>query len=99
MIPPVEVPATTSNSSATGLPVHRSISSSTIAGMIPRMPPPSMERILVTSSFDMLRPRWSGARDIALLAVQALGERAGRVGAEAPHLARYRVGHGLGRRQ
>ena len=46
-IPPVEVPAITSKSSAMGRPVRRSISDSTVAGMMPRMPPPSMERIRV----------------------------------------------------
>jgi hypothetical protein len=45
-MPPVEVPAMRSKSSQTGLPVRRSISESTIAGMMPRMPPPSMLRIL-----------------------------------------------------
>jgi hypothetical protein len=43
-MPPVDVPAIRSKVSATGLPVSRSSSASTIAGMIPRIPPPSMER-------------------------------------------------------
>src|SRR5215212_10021912 len=46
-MPPVEVPAIRSNSSATGLCARRSSSASTRAGMIPRMPPPSIERIRV----------------------------------------------------
>src|ERR1700710_566033 len=43
-MPPVEVPAMRSNSSAVRRPVRRSISASTRAGMRPRMPPPSMQR-------------------------------------------------------
>ena len=43
-MPPVEVPAIRSNSSAVGRPVRRSISASTRAGIRPRMPPPSIER-------------------------------------------------------
>ena len=42
MIAPVEVPATRSNISAAGRPVRCSISSSTSAGISPRMPPPSI---------------------------------------------------------
>src|SRR5580704_2617573 len=46
-MPPVDVPATKSNSRAMGRAVRFSISASSMAGMIPRMPPPSMERILI----------------------------------------------------
>ena len=45
-IPPTEVPAIRSNSSHAGRPVRRSISARSTAGMIPRIPPPSIERIL-----------------------------------------------------
>lgn len=45
MSPPVEVPATRSKRSAAGRPVSRSSSVSTSAGMMPRMPPPSTERM------------------------------------------------------
>src|SRR5919202_303511 len=41
-IAPVEVPATRSNSSAVLRPVRRSTSASTRAGMMPRIPPPSI---------------------------------------------------------
>src|SRR5215218_2973094 len=43
-MPPVQVPAIRSNSSKTRRPARRSSSVSTSAGMIPRMPPPSMAR-------------------------------------------------------
>src|SRR5258707_13141 len=45
-IPPVDVPAIKSNSSQMGLPDCFSMAASTTAGMIPRMPPPSIARIL-----------------------------------------------------
>src|SRR5215210_7282226 len=45
-MPPVDVPAIRSNSSAVRRPVRRSISASTTAGISPRMPPPSIARIL-----------------------------------------------------
>src|SRR5205807_9966334 len=45
-IPPVDVPAIKSNSSQIGLPDCFSMAASTTAGMIPRMPPPSIARIL-----------------------------------------------------
>src|SRR3954452_15760015 len=47
MIPPVEVPAIRSNSSAVCLPVRSSRSASTIAGITPRMPPPSTDRTFI----------------------------------------------------
>src|SRR5687767_1648677 len=49
MIAPVDVPATRSNSSPAGRPQRRSISASTRAGISPRMPPPSMARILTSA--------------------------------------------------
>jgi len=45
-MPPVEVPAMTSKSFAIGFCVDFSIAARTVPGMRPRMPPPSMERIL-----------------------------------------------------
>ncbi len=54
-IPPVDVPATRSKRCAVGRPVRRSISASTMAGMIPRMPPPSMDRILTMVSINRRR--------------------------------------------
>src|SRR5258708_4533489 len=45
-MPPVDVPAIKSNSSQIGLPDCFSMAASTTAGMIPRMPPPSIARIL-----------------------------------------------------
>jgi hypothetical protein len=44
--PPIEVPATRSNCSHSGLPVAASISSTTAIMLRPLMPPPSMHRIL-----------------------------------------------------
>src|SRR5215212_7847087 len=55
-IPPVDVPAMRSNVSAIGLPVRSSISASTIAGIIPRRPPPSMESTLNTSAMNRSFP-------------------------------------------
>jgi hypothetical protein len=52
MIAPVEVPAIRSNSSHAGRSLRRSISARTSAGMIPRIPPPSIERIFTSC--------WSG---------------------------------------
>jgi len=43
MMPPVDVPAIKSKSSAAGRSVRRSISVSTAAGITPRIPPPSIE--------------------------------------------------------
>ena len=45
-MPPVEVPAIRSKSSETGFPVSDSILARTMAGMMPRIPPPSIDRIL-----------------------------------------------------
>src|SRR5215218_1399111 len=53
-MPPVDVPATRSNSCAMREPVRRSISARTVAGMIPRMPPPSIERTFTTSAIGAL---------------------------------------------
>ena len=43
-MPPVDVPTMRSKSWAVGRPVRLSISARTRVGMMPRMPPPSMER-------------------------------------------------------
>ena len=67
-MPPVEVPAIRSNSSAVGRPVRRSISASTRAGIRPRMPPPSIERTFMRAAktrdppdLRAGRPRQAGA--------------------------------------
>src|SRR5690349_4590789 len=44
-MPPVLVPETKSNRRWTGLPAARSMAASTTAGTMPRMPPPSMDRM------------------------------------------------------
>ncbi len=51
--PPVDVPAIRSNICAIRWPVRRSISARIMAGMIPRIPPPSMER-MVNRGIDYL---------------------------------------------
>src|SRR4051794_28720917 len=52
-MPPVEVPAIRSKTAAAGRSIRRSISASTTAGTMPRMPPPSIERTLTRSATRM----------------------------------------------
>jgi hypothetical protein len=47
MIPPVDVPATRSKTSCKCLPTPSSIAARIVAGMIPRIPPPSIESTLI----------------------------------------------------
>src|SRR4051812_25229654 len=60
-MPPVEVPTIRSNRSAMGLAARFSISARTIAGISPRIPPPSIARIFTaadpTSPHAELRQR------------------------------------------
>src|SRR5260370_15408328 len=59
-MPPVDVPAITSKSSAIRLPVRFSISMSTVAGMMPRSPPPSIARILISRAISAPMPVVAG---------------------------------------
>ena len=62
MMPPVEVPAIRSNRSAVCLPVRSSRFASTIAGITPRIPPPSID-----STFIRLRPYFGSVPWVYLL--------------------------------
>jgi hypothetical protein len=56
-MPPVEVPATKSKRSAIRFFERFSISASTVAGITPRIPPPSMERMRTFSAMARPYPR------------------------------------------
>src|SRR5829696_1562071 len=66
-MPPVEVPATRSKSSATRRPVRSSSSASTSAGMIPRIPPPSMVRMRTRACLPRCRPVVNLAKAVSRL--------------------------------
>src|SRR5918992_2406290 len=72
-IPPVDVPATRSTSSAVRRRVRRSISASTSAGISPRMPPPSMQSTFTggESSFPAYRLGAMTPRQITRAALAA----------------------------
>ena len=65
MIAPVDVPATNENVSHAGRPVCSSRRASTIAGMIPRSPPPSSESKYFGATFDLGALRWLSVARLA----------------------------------